>query len=180
MNKEKLIIKGRDLSTITSKNAKRIAWLLRLCKIPIIGSEFRKEIPKLFIHAKNVEISRDFFCINGNIDAEDVGLHDTFCVDWGLIKIGQNTAFSNQNMILTSTHDLEKFNEVIVKPVSIGANVWITCRVIILPGVSIGDNSVIGAGSIVTKDIPEGVFAAGNPCKPIKKIDRGKTKWWKN
>ena len=47
---------------------------------------------------------------------------------------------------------------------------WITTNVTILPGITIGDNTVIGAGSVVTKDIPSGVFAAGNPCKVIKQI----------
>ena len=53
----------------------------------------------------------------------------------------------------------------------IGDNVWITSNVTILPGVCIGSNTVIGAGSVVTNDIPSGVFAAGNPCKVIKSID---------
>ena len=48
---------------------------------------------------------------------------------------------------------------------------WITSNVTILPGVTIGDNTVIGAGSVVTKNIPSGVFAAGNPCKVIRKIN---------
>lgn len=48
---------------------------------------------------------------------------------------------------------------------------WVTTNVTILPGVTIGSNTIIGAGSVVTKDIPSGVFAAGNPCRVIKKID---------
>ena len=55
-------------------------------------------------------------------------------------------------------------------PIKIGNNVWIGGNACIMPGVKIGDNSVIGAGSVVTKDIPEGVVAAGNPCKVIRKI----------
>lgn len=56
-------------------------------------------------------------------------------------------------------------------PVHIGNRVWIGAGAIILPGVSIGDNSVIGAGSIVTKDIPASVVAVGNPCKVIREIN---------
>ncbi len=56
------------------------------------------------------------------------------------------------------------------KPISVGNNVWIGMGVLVLPGVTIGDNSVIGAGSIVNRDIPSGVLAVGVPCKPIKKI----------
>ena len=55
-------------------------------------------------------------------------------------------------------------------PIRIGNNVWIGAQVCVLPGVTIGDNSVIGAGSVVTKDIPSGVLAAGNPCRVIRPI----------
>ena len=56
-------------------------------------------------------------------------------------------------------------------PVHIGKNCWLGAGVIVLPGVTIGDNVVIGAGSIVNKDIPSNVVAVGNPCRVIKKID---------
>lgn len=64
--------------------------------------------------------------------------------------------------------------------VTIGNNVWIGAHVVVLPGVTIGDEVVIGAGSIVNKDVPSGVIAAGNPCKPIRKItEDDKKKYWK-
>jgi maltose O-acetyltransferase len=56
------------------------------------------------------------------------------------------------------------------KPVVIGDDVWVGGAAIILPGVTIGSRAVIGAGSVVTRDIPEGVFAAGNPCRVIRDI----------
>ena len=56
------------------------------------------------------------------------------------------------------------------KPIKVGNNVWIGGNVTVLPGVSIGDNVVIGAGSVVTKDIPSNVIAVGNPCRVIKEI----------
>ena len=55
-------------------------------------------------------------------------------------------------------------------PIKVGDNVWICGNVTVLAGVSIGDNSVIAAGSLVNKDIPPNVLAAGNPCKIVKKI----------
>lgn len=55
-------------------------------------------------------------------------------------------------------------------PVRIGNNVWIGANTVILPGVTIGDDSVIGAGSIVTRDIPSGVVAVGNPCRVVREI----------
>lgn len=66
-------------------------------------------------------------------------------------------------------------------PVHIGDNVWIGANCVILPGVSIGENSVIGAGSIVTKNIPENVVAVGNPCRILREInDRDKEYYYKN
>ncbi|MDD5869530.1 MAG: DapH/DapD/GlmU-related protein, partial [Succinatimonas sp.] len=56
------------------------------------------------------------------------------------------------------------------KPITIGDNVWFGGNVTVLPGVTIGSNSVIGAGSVVTHDIPSGVVAVGNPCKVLREI----------
>ena len=56
------------------------------------------------------------------------------------------------------------------KPITVGSNVWIGMGVQVLPGVTIGDNGVIGAGSVVTKDIPAGALAYGVPCRPVKQI----------
>ena len=56
------------------------------------------------------------------------------------------------------------------KPVEIGSDVWVGGGAIILPGVRIGSRAVIGAGSVVTRDVPDGVFAAGNPCRVIREI----------
>ena len=96
--------------------------------------------------------------------------------------IGAGTVFKGNSMmgpdvhIYTNAHryDEEKhcfdgYTE--MRPVIIGANTWIGYGVIILPGVEIGDNSIIGAGSVVTKSIPAGVMAAGNPCVVKKVID---------
>lgn len=102
---------------------------------------------------------------------ENVGLSDTFIVAYAPIIIGDNCSFSFRNVILTSTHDLTEFSTVIAKPVIIGDNVWVTTNVTILPGITIGNNTVIGAGSVVTTDIPSNVFAAGNPCRVIKSIN---------
>ena len=66
-------------------------------------------------------------------------------------------------------------------PVHIGNNVWIGANAVVLPGVTIGDNSVIGAGSVVTKDIPPNVVAVGNPCRVLREIsDHDKKYYYKN
>jgi galactoside O-acetyltransferase len=65
-------------------------------------------------------------------------------------------------------------------PVTIGDDVWIGANVVVLPGVAIGKNSIIGAGSVVTKDIPENVVAAGNPWRVLREIsDRDKLYYYK-
>ena len=58
------------------------------------------------------------------------------------------------------------------KPISIGSDVWVGGGALILPGVRIGSRTVIGAGSIVTRDIPDDVFAAGNPCRVVRDISQ--------
>lgn len=66
-------------------------------------------------------------------------------------------------------------------PVHIGKNCWLGAGVVVLPGVTIGDNSVIGAGSVVTKDIPANVVAVGNPCKVMREIgEKDKEFYFKN
>jgi len=114
-----------------------------------------------------------FYMLYGNIVANNVSFSDTFFQDYADIVIGEKTSFSYQCMLLTAEHDLEgDFRTIIAKPIVIGKNVWITSRVVILGGTKIGDNSVIGAGSVVRGDIPSNVFAAGVPAEPIRTIKR--------
>lgn len=87
------------------------------------------------------------------------------------IRMGNNILIGDRVTIYdTNFHSMEEDSE-IVRPVKIDDNVWIGIRTIILPGVTIGKNSVVGAGSVVTKSIPDNHFAAGNPAKIIKKIE---------
>lgn len=95
-------------------------------------------------------------------------------LDSGKVTIGDNAFIAPNVSIYTNTHPLhpEKRNEKwdIGIDVSIGDNVWIGGNTIILPGVHIGNNVVIGAGSVVTKNIPDNVIAVGNPCKVARTI----------
>ena len=92
--------------------------------------------------------------------------------DNGGIEIGDGTMFGFNVSITTLNHELDpkKRCNAIPKPVKIGKKVWIGANCTILPGVTIGDNSVIGAGSVVTKDIPKNAVAVGNPAEVIKSI----------
>ena len=95
------------------------------------------------------------------------------------IYVGDYTMFGPNVTLATAGHPvLPELREKLYQfnlPIHIGRNCWLGAGVIVLPGVSIGDNSVIGAGSIVTKDIPSNVVALGNPCRvlrPISERDR--------
>lgn len=89
------------------------------------------------------------------------------------IIIGENTKIAQFVTIVDSNYNIEKkdinFDEAIKREVIIGNNVWIGANCVILPGVNIGDYSVIAAGSVVTKDIPSETIVAGNPARIIKK-----------
>ena len=91
------------------------------------------------------------------------------------IYIGDNVMIAPNVVIATGTHPIcPKLREKGYQynlPVHIGNRVWIGAGTIILPGVTIGDDSVIGAGSVVTKNIPSGVVAVGNPCRVLREIN---------
>jgi maltose O-acetyltransferase len=90
------------------------------------------------------------------------------------VRMGNDVMIGPNVQIYTATHPLEakarNSGKEFAKPVTIGNDVWIGGGAIICPGVKIGNGTVIGAGSVVTRDIPDNVFAAGNPAKVIKKI----------
>ena len=91
------------------------------------------------------------------------------------VEIGSFTLFGPAVKIYTATHPFnaeQRRREEFGKPVHIGTDVWVGGGAIILPGVRIGSRAVIGAGSVVTRDVPEGVFAVGNPCRVVREIVR--------
>ena len=95
-------------------------------------------------------------------------------LDCGQIVIGNNTLLGPNVSMYSANHSLDAQERIegalIPEPIIIGNRVWIGGGSTILSGVTIGDDTVIGAGSVVTHDIPAGVVAAGNPCKVIRKI----------
>ncbi|MBQ7303849.1 MAG: acyltransferase [Alphaproteobacteria bacterium] len=92
----------------------------------------------------------------------------------GGLTIGDNVIFGPDVTILTANHNydtptkLPYDEEMILKPVTIGDNVWIGCRAIIVPGVTINEGAVIAMGAVVTKDVPKGAVVGGNPAKVLK------------
>ncbi len=101
------------------------------------------------------------------------------------IFVGDSVMFGPNVTVATAGHPIDPALRIKVGqfniPVRIGNNVWIGANSVILPGITIGDNSVIGAGSIVTKDIPENAVAVGNPCRVLRPIsERDKEYYYKD
>jgi maltose O-acetyltransferase len=118
-----------------------------------------------------------FFCDYGsNIELGERVFFNFNCVvlDVCLVRIGSFSLFGPAVQIYTPMHpfnaDLRRKQE-FGKPIEIGSDVWVGGGAIILPGVRIGSRAVIGAGSVVTRDVPDGMFAAGNPCRVIRPIE---------
>jgi maltose O-acetyltransferase len=89
------------------------------------------------------------------------------------VKIGDHTLFGSGVQILTPLHPTDaalRRRQEFGKPIEIGSDVWVGAGALILAGVRVGSRAVIGAGSVVTRDIPDDVFAAGNPCRVIRGI----------
>jgi maltose O-acetyltransferase len=139
--------------------------------------ERRRILRELFAAGgESVWMQPPFFCDYGsNIELGERVFFNFNCVvlDVCPVKIGSFTLFGPGVQILTPMHPLDaqlRRKEEFGKPVQIGSDVWVGGAAIILPGVRIGSRTVIGAGSVVTRDVPEGVFAAGNPCRVIREI----------
>jgi len=123
-----------------------------------------------------------FYCDYGsNIELGKRVFFNFNCVvlDVCRVSIGDYTLFGPAVQILTPMHPLDaelRRKQEYGKPIEIGADVWVGGGALILPGVRIGSRSIIGAGSVVTRDIPDGVLAAGNPCRVIRQITKDERK----
>lgn len=122
-------------------------------------------------------VNPPFYCDYGNhieVGKNFFANYNCTIIDVGKVKIGDNCQIAPNVAIYTAGHpihpDTRNSTFEYGKEVAIGDNVWIGGNSVICPGVHIGHNVVIGAGSVVTKDIPDWSIAAGNPCKVIRKI----------
>ncbi|GIU54002.1 sugar O-acetyltransferase [Shewanella sp. KT0246] len=137
----------------------------------------RNQIINALISPKDkCHIEANFFCDYGiNIEVGDnfYANHNLVILDVCKVKVGNNVMFGPNVMLSTATHPLdaiERRSTEYGKPIVIGNDVWLGGNVSILPGITIGDKAVIGAGSVVTKDIAGNGVYAGNPCKFIKPL----------
>lgn len=128
-------------------------------------------------HNPYLRIEPGFQCTFGrNIHFKGMAMVNYNCtfLDSQPITIGDMTLIGPGSSIICTNHSVnaeERLNGLFDdKPITIGDCVWLGANVTVCPGVTIGDNSVIGAGSVVTKDVPPNVVAAGNPCRVIRPV----------
>lgn len=136
-----------------------------------------KAIQDLFGKSEGAFVNPPFFCDYGtNIEVGKNFFANYNCtiIDVAKVRIGDNCQFAPNVSIYTAGHPIHPVSRNSLyeygKEVIIGDNVWIGGNTVICPGVHIGSNTVIGAGSVVTRDIPDWCVAAGNPCRVIRKI----------
>jgi maltose O-acetyltransferase len=131
--------------------------------IPAAGANACLEPPFWCDYGDNITLGDNFYC---NFDC--------VILDVAQVTIGRNALLGPGVHIYAATHPLSasarRTGLELGAPVEIGDDVWIGGGAIVCPGVRIGSRAVIGAGSVVTRDIPEGAFAAGNPCRVIRAI----------
>lgn len=148
--------------------------------LPSDKENLKRIISELGIKTEgDFSIMAPFYCdygynisIGDNFDAN----HGLTILDGGKLTFGDNVFIGPNCTFTTAGHPLDKARRnkglEYAHPISVGDNVWFGAGVTVLPGVSIGSDVVIGAGSLVNKDIPSGVLAFGNPCRVYRKINK--------
>lgn len=94
-------------------------------------------------------------------------------LDAAEVRVGDFTMFGPAVQVDTATHPLDPIarrGKELAKPITIGPDVWVGGGAILCPGVTVGARSVIGAGAVVTRDVPDDVVAAGNPCRVLRRL----------
>lgn len=137
-----------------------------------IGENFRIEPPFRTDYGQHIHIGKNFFAN-----------YDCIIIDVADVYIGDNVFFAPRVSLYTAGHpidaDVRNTQLEYGKKITIGDNVWIGGNVVVNPGVTIGSNVVIGSGSVVTYDIPDGVVAAGVPCRVIREITEEDSRYWR-
>ena len=126
---------------------------------PEMGEGSRVMAPLNGVRFHEVKIGKNVIVMNGCL-----------MMSAGGITIEDETQIAANVQLISNNHDLDNRNVITCKPIHIGKRVWIGAGSTILPGVTIGDNSVIGAGSVVTKNVEADTIVAGNPARVIRRI----------
>ncbi len=164
---------------LASARVKCKALCQKYNNLPIQDLDSRRTLIKSILGktGKNIHVEPEFWCDYGwNIEVGEnfYANHGLIILDAGKVIFGDNVFIAPSCGFHTAGHpiDFERRNQGFeyAYPIIVGNNVWFGAGVQVLPGVTIGDNTVIGAGSIVTKDIPSNVIAVGNPCCVMRKI----------
>jgi len=141
------------------------------------ASERNPLLAQLFGVETDVCITPPFFCDYGRNIKLGRNVYFNFnCIilDVAQVTIGDNVLFGPAVQVYTASHPMDaderRSGIECGRPIVIGSDVWLGGAAVLCPGVSIGERTVIGAGSVVVKDIPADVFAAGNPCRVIRSI----------
>ena len=129
-----------------------------------IGKRCIIRAPFFCDYGSRITVGENFYCN-----------HNCVILDGGGVSFGDNVFIAPNCGFYTAGHpeNIEKRNAGLeyARPICIGSNVWIGAQTAVLPGITIGDGSIIGAASVVTHDIPSGVVAAGNPCRVLRPVD---------
>ncbi len=156
--------------------ARDLCWALNATRESQHDERRRLLIDLIGTGGDTVRMQPPFYCDYGyNIELGEQVYFNFNCVvlDVCTVRIGSFTLFGPAVQVYTPMHPFnaeQRRGKESGRPVAIGSDVWVGGGAIILPGVHIGDRSIIGAGSVVTRDIPAGVFAAGNPCRVVREI----------
>ena len=155
----------RDYNELRPRNMQALTELLHRLLGEVKGNLLIEQ-PFVCDYGYNISVGKNFY-----------SNHNLVILDCAKVSFGNNVFIAPNCGFYTAGHPLEASERnkglEYARPITVGDNVWFGANVSVLPGVTIGDNCVIGAGSVVNKDIPANSLAVGNPCKVIRTIDNG-------
>ncbi|MFD1418145.1 sugar O-acetyltransferase [Companilactobacillus keshanensis] len=175
---------GLEYYFLDDEVAKRKARAARLCQefnaIPATEPEKQTKKIKEIVgsHGQRISVQANFNCDNGlniHVGEDFLSNYNLTILDIAPVNFGHNVMIGPNVDIYTVNHPMTAKGrseyKAIARPVNIGNDVWIGGKVSIMPGVNIGNNVVIAAGAVVTKDVPDNTLIGGVPAKIIKKLD---------